>query len=244
MTMPVATSPPQPSPFRRFLRTWRRELIRGGVLFGLVLGVGLAIGRVKANVADEWEALRSFGNFDFGDLGAGGDLFGSGRDIGDEWEFRAALTAGQQIWIRNTNGPIDVVPSDDDSLAVVAEKSWRRSSPSRVEIVAVPTARGVTICALWDARERRCEDGGEYHLRGVHKNDVAVRFMIHLPRGIRLDASTVNGAVEIDGVSAPVDVSTLNGRILVRTSVGPVSASTMNGSIEAIMHALTGGDVE
>ena len=72
----------QPAPIRRFLRTWRRELVRGGVLFGLVVGTGLVIRSVKMHVPVPWGALSSFGDFDWGD-GGGGNLFGSNRELGD-----------------------------------------------------------------------------------------------------------------------------------------------------------------
>jgi hypothetical protein len=232
----------QPAPIRRFWRTWRRELIRGGVLFSLVLGTGLFIRSVKSHVSVPWGALGSFNGFDWGD-GDGGNLFGNNREVGDPWEFRTTLTPSQHVWIRNTNGPIEVVAGNSDMLEVHAEKSWRHSSPGSVELRAVPSERGVTICALWEAREARCGDGGDYRLNGVRKNDVAVRFIVHLPRGIPIEASTVNGALEIDGVSAPVEANTVNGRILVHTAVGPVRATTVNGSIEAVMQALTAGDI-
>lgn len=239
MDMPLA----QPTPIRRFWRTWRRDLIRGGVLFGLVLGAGLFIRNVKNHVPTPWGVLGSFGDFDWGD-GDGGNLFSHNREIGDPWEFRSRVTPSQHVWIRNTNGPIEVVAGSGDTLEVHAEKSWRRSTPGSVELVAVPTERGVTICAMWDARDRRCGDGGDYRLNGVRKNDVAVRIMVRLPRGVPIELSTVNGPLEIDGVSAPVEATTVNGRVLVTTAVGPVKATTVNGSIEAVMDEVTEGDVE
>ena len=105
------------------------------------------------------------------------------------------------------------------------------------------TERGLTVCALWEARDRRCNEGGDYRINGVKKNDVAVRFTVQLPRNVHIDASTVNGGLEIDGVSAPVQAATVNGRIAVNTSTGPVQATTINGSIEANMQTLTSGDV-
>src|ERR1700694_6064610 len=238
MDMPLDQSTPP----KRFWRTWRREIVRGGVLFCLVVGAGLFITRVHVNVHAPWGVLGSFGDFDWG--GNGEDLFGGTRHIGDPWEFRSPVKPSQHVWIRNTNGPINVVAGSGDTLEVHAEKSWRNSSPGSVEVVAVPTERGVTICAMWEARERRCGDGGDYRLNGVHKNDVAVRFTVELPRGVPIEASTVNGPLEIDGVSAPVEANTVNGRILVNTAVGPIKATTINGSIEAVMQALSGGDVE
>lgn len=227
---------------RRFLRTWRRELVRGGVLFTLVLCAGLFIRNIKVRMPSPLGALGAFGDFNWGD-GEGGDLFGRGREVGDTWQYSTLLKSTQHVWIRNTNGPIDVVPGTGDSLVIRVEKSWRASSPSTVELVPVLTDRGLTVCALWDARERRCGDGGDYRLNGVRKNDVAVRFTVQLPHNIPVDASTVNGTLQIEGVSAPVSATTVNGRIAVHTSTGPIEATTVNGSIEANMDQLTEGDV-
>jgi hypothetical protein len=234
----------QPSPAKRFWRTWRREIIRGGVLFGLVLGGGLFVRNLKSNIhmPAPLGALGSFGDFNWGD-GDASDLFAGNREIGEPWEYRVLLKPSQQVWIRNTNGPIDVVPGHSDSLFVHVEKSWRHSDPQSVQLLPVLTERGVTICAMWEAREAHCQDGGDYRLNGVRKNDVAVRFIVELPRAIPIEASTVNGALQIEGVSAPVEASTVNGRIAVHTSTGPVKATTVNGSIEAIMQSLTEGDV-
>lgn len=230
------------SPAKRFWRTWRRELVRGGVLFGLVVGAGLFIRSIKIHVPSSLGTLGSFGDFNWGD-GEGSDLFGHGREVGDAWEYRALISPKQHVWIRNTNGPIDVVSAPGESLVVRVEKSWRTSDPQSVRVVPVLTERGVTICAMWAAREQRCNEDGDYHLNGVRKNDVAVRFLVQLPHNVPVDASTVNGALQVDGVSAPVDAGTVNGRITVNTSTGPVSANTVNGSIEANMQALTTGDV-
>jgi len=232
------------SPAKTFWRTWRREIIRGGVLFSLVVGAGLFIRNASQHihVPNSLGALGSFGDFHWGD-GDGGNLFGHGREVGDPWEYKALLKPSQHVWIRNTNGPIDVVAGTGDSLVVQVEKSWRTSDPQSVQIVPVLTQSGVTICAMWEAREQRCNEGGDYRLNGVKKNDVAVRFTVQLPRNVPINASTVNGGLEIDGVSAPVTAATVNGRIAVSTSTGPVEATTVNGSIEANMQALTSGDV-
>ena len=212
------------TPTRRFWRTWRREIIRGGVLFGLVVGTGLFIRSVRIRVPSPLGALGSFGDFNWGD-GEGGDLFGRGRQVGDAWEYRALIKPTQHVWIRNTNGPIEVVAGTGDSLVINVEKSWRNSDPQSVQLIPVLTERGLTVCALWEARDQRCNEGGDYRMNGVKKNDVAVRFTVQLPRNVPIDVSTVNGGLEIDGVSAPVE------------------AATVNGSIEANMQALTSGDV-
>jgi len=230
------------TPAKSFWRTWRREIVRGGVLFGLVVGAGLFIRSIRVNIPSSLGALGAFGDFNWGD-GDAGDLFGHGRQVGDPWQYRALIAPTQHVWIRNTNGPIDVVAGTGDSLVIEVEKSWRNSDPQSVQLIPVLTERGLTVCALWEARDRRCEEGGDYKMNGVKKNDVAVRFTIQLPRNVPIDASTVNGGLQIDGVSAPVEAATVNGRIAVNTSTGPVQATTVNGSIEANMQSLTSGDV-
>jgi hypothetical protein len=239
----------QPSPIKRFFRTWRREIIRGSVLFGMVVGIGLflrtATRSVARNIKDHippgLDALSGFGDMNWGDDEGG--LFGGDRTIGDEWNYHAKLRPTQRVWIRNTNGPIEVVGGNNDSLQVHAEKSWRNSDPQSVQIIPVATDSGITICAVWEARETQCHEGGHYRLNGVRKNDVAVRFTVVMPRGVRVDASTVNGGLQIERVTGPVEASTVNGRVAVSTSTGPVHATTVNGSIEADMQALTDGDV-
>jgi len=231
-----------PSTAKRIWRTWRREIIRGGVLFGVVVGAGILISRIRVNVPSSLGALGAFGDFNWTD-GDAGQLFGHGRHTGDEWEYRALIKPSQHVWIRNTNGPIEVVAAEGDSVVIRVEKSWHMSDPQTVKLVPVTTERGLTVCAVWEARDSRCDADGDYHMNGVKKNDVAVRFTVELPKSVPINASTVNGALEIDGVSAPVEAGTVNGRIAVSTAAGPVQATTVNGSIEANMQSLTGGDV-
>src|SRR5713101_3471993 len=226
----------QSTPIKRFWRTWRREIVRGGVLFGIVVGIGLFLRSATKNIKDHLPtslgALGAFGDMDWGD-GEGGNLFGRGRNVGAEWHYHGKIKPTQRVWIRNTNGPIDVIGGKGESLEVHVEKSWRNSDPGSVQIIPVPTELGITICAVWEARETRCNEGGDYRMNGVRKNDVAVRFTVVLPKGIPIDASTVNGGLQIDEVSAPVDANTINGRIAVNTSSGPVHATTVNGSVMA-----------
>jgi DUF4097 and DUF4098 domain-containing protein YvlB len=66
---------------------------------------------------------------------------------------------------------------------------------------------------------------------------VAVRFRVLLPRGVKIDASTVNGPVDVAGVQAAVTLATVNGRIHA-VAQGPVRATTVNGSIHATMESL------
>ena len=168
-----------------------------------------------------------------------------------EWTWQGDVPAGQWARIRNLNGAIKVESAPGDELRVVAIKRWSRGNPDHVRIV---TNKGngdgdVTICALWGHGGRCGEDG--YRSRSKRsvfgkmfggKNDVSVVFNVSVPRGVKLDATTVNGEITILDVGEAVKASTVNGSIKAMTARGPLNASTVNGSITARVESMVGED--
>ena len=70
----------------------------------------------------------------------------------------------------------------------------------------------------------------------VQNNDVSVRFVVHVPAGVRFVGRTVNGDVDAQGLNGPVALTTVNGSTTFSTaSYG--EASTVNGSIRGILGA-------
>ena len=63
-------------------------------------------------------------------------------------------------------------------------------------------------------------------------NDVSVEFVVKVPAGVRFVGRTVNGSVDVAGVTADTEAETVNGAIEV-AAAGTVRASTVNGAIEA-----------
>jgi hypothetical protein len=239
-----------------FWQTWRKEIIRGGVLFVGVISVGLCVryvvARAKEGVAHGLPALRDLrglralgnGNFNFGDMNAGP------RKTAPQWTYSVRVGPKQWLWIHNANGAVKVEPGTGDLVQVTAVKTYHRSDPGSVRIEAVQHAGGVTICALWPGAERcAAADGGggggegggrpwgEMHRGPGGGNDVAVEFTVRVPRRVRVGANTVNGSVDITGVSAPVVAASVNGAVDVETSAGPVSATSVNGSVHARVRA-------
>ncbi len=221
-----------------FWDTWRKDITRGGVLFAAVLAIGFCVHYVIARVRERVPvALRELrGNF-------APDVTAGPRTPGETWSYRAKIAPNQWVWIHNTNGSVTVEPGKGDSLEVTAVKSYRRSDPASVRLVAVPYDGGVSICAVW-SHSQRCEPGE--HLKGgsAHGNDVAVTFTVRLPRRVRLGATTVNGGVQVRGATAPVVAATVSGDVDAETADGPVSAVSVNGSVRARMRAFADtGDV-
>jgi hypothetical protein len=220
-----------------FWLKWRREIVRGGVLFVAVVAVGLwATNLVRGGRARVMSGLKNT-------LGAlSVDFDAPGRTHGDTWQWRGTLSSTQTIRIRNMNGPIAVERTAGNHAEVFAEKSWEHSAPQSVRLVALPGPSGVTICALW-GDQASCDPEGRYEGLGGggHRNDVAVRFKVLVPKGVAADVTTMNGSLQITGVSGALNASTLNGGIQAEVAGGPVTVKTVNGAIEATLGALAPG---
>ncbi|HUF29397.1 MAG TPA: DUF4097 family beta strand repeat-containing protein [Gemmatimonadaceae bacterium] len=162
------------------------------------------------------------------------------------WEGR--VPEGRWISLHNLNGAITVEAGSSDQVEVRAEKRWRRGDPENVRFETVRDGDNVVICALWFERSTCDADG--MHSRGRQswdndRNDVSVHFTVRLPRGVKVRANTVNGAVDITGARSEVVARTVNGRINASTASGPVDAQTVNGTINVRMESLAGtGDME
>jgi hypothetical protein len=221
---------------REFWFGWRREIIRGGVIFAAVVVVGLAVTRMLG-----WIPLGIAQGFDLNHWDFDGTGGTKGRDWQEAYRWAGPITASHWVWIRNTNGPVVVEPSESDSLVVEADKSARHSNPDDVEIRVVEHDGTVTFCAVWQAAVMECGPEGAYRMKDQKKGDVAVRFRVLLPKGVKLDASTVNGPVDVEGAAGALTLATVNGRIHA-TAHGPIHATTVNGSIHATMASLAGDD--
>ena len=215
---------------------WRRDIVRGAVIFGLVVGVGLAVRSMAHGGREKLDALGQAFNPDF---------LAADRQRGAPWTYAAPLAARRTLWLRNINGPITVEPADGPKVEVLGERTFKHSSADSVRILTVESGLGLTVCAVWPGKATQCGPDGHYSTEGgLQGNDVAVEFTVRLPRGVKLDASTVNGDIEVSGATAPVGVGTVNGDLTVETALGPVRAASVNGDVQATIHGFAEpGDV-
>jgi hypothetical protein len=162
----------------------------------------------------------------------------------------------------NINGSVDFAPSSDNMVHLVAEKRSNGREMDDIHFEVVQVGGNVTICAIWNDNSR-CEDGGVEQIRRNDRNEQNhsnVKFTVRVPRGVRVGAHSVNGAVAVRDVGAEVRATTVNGGVTVRnangpvrantvnggvdvnTAVGPVTAETVNGNVDARMVSLQGDD--
>jgi hypothetical protein len=163
------------------------------------------------------------------------------------FSWSGAVQADRWVYVRNLNGKVRVEPGAGGKVEVRAEKRWRRGNPADVKITVRQTGAGsgdLLVCAVWNDRSTCDEDGYHSHNDGWRgdndHNDVSVEFVVRLPAGVKIDASTVNGGVEIDGATSTVVAHTVNGGIDARSTGGAVSAKTVNGDVTVSAAKLDG----
>jgi putative adhesin len=218
---------------KNFWLKWRREIIRGGVLFAIVVTCGLWIaGNVRAGRDRLINGMSDrFGPFN-------GDFNDAGREHAVAFEWHGPVTKAQTVWVRNMNGGITVERGSGSQVEVSAEKSWRRSPSDSVRVVTIPDSAGLTICALWGS-ESACEARGRYNVRKPHRVDVAMQLTVRVPAGVAVDASTISGPLQVTNVSGDVKLEVVNGRIRISGATGAVQAQTVNGGVDLALDALS-----
>lgn len=175
------------------------------------------------------------------------------RDSRDsrEWKWSGTLGAGRTVYLRNINGSVHFEQGTGNTVEVRAEKRWRRGDPDDVRIEARQAGGGngdVIICALWGERSTCDEDGyhgnNERNRGWNNNNDVSVEFTVRIPANARVDASTVNGGMSVEGTSGDIEAHTVNGDVEARSTAGRVEANTVNGSITVRTSASNTSDLE
>ena len=146
--------------------------------------------------------------------GAMGFLFASDAlaQREQQWDWSGVVPEGRMVYVRNMNGGVRVEATSGSTVEVVAiKKASRRGNPADVRITAEqrPGRGDVVICAIWYERTRCDEDG--YRTRGGNagrdwwdwfgaddRGNVNLEFVVRLPRGVRVTASSVNGGITIE----------------------------------------------
>jgi hypothetical protein len=153
----------------------------------------------------------------------------------DTFRWSGELAPGRTIAVRGMNGDLQARPSSGRTVEVMAVKHGDDDDPRAVDIEVIEGADGIEVCAVYPgkrgSRNSTCGHGDDDH-DDWEDNDVVVDFTISVPAGVAFDGSTVNGGIDVSGLSSDVSVNTVNGGIEV-ASTGTVEAKTVNGSIDA-----------
>ena len=145
-----------------------------------------------------------------------------------EWRKTFELQPGGRVEIINVNGKIEVEPSSGNAVEVVAKKTAKGATPeaakenlNRVEIVDASTAASIRV----ETKVQR--DGG-----WLNHGNANVTYTVKVPANAELKFTTVNGGVEVRGVTGMIDAETTNGGVVARNVSGYINASTTNGGVD------------
>jgi hypothetical protein len=142
------------------------------------------------------------------------------------FSYEGSLRPGQTLTVRDINGGVRVRAGD--RLSIRATKHARSGDPNEVQIHVEQRSDGTIVCVRYPPDAGRGCDERESR-RGSSNNDTAVDFDITLPRGARLDATTVNGSIDAR-TEGPVSATTVNGGLSL-DAPRIESARTVNGSL-------------
>jgi DUF4097 and DUF4098 domain-containing protein YvlB len=145
-----------------------------------------------------------------------------------QWTKTYELQPGGRFELSNVNGRIEVQPASGNTIEVTAEKSARAGSVDaakqaleRIQIVENVGPGGVRL-------ETRVNKAGSMFGGG----GIEVRYTVRVPVGADVKLSTVNGGIELTGLSGRLNLETTNGGIKVSDVSGRLEANTTNGGVE------------
>lgn len=134
-----------------------------------------------------------------------------------------------RISLKNVNGAVHISAWDRNEVQVDATKRARtKEALNEAEIVIDAASSSISI------RTRYPESNGR-------RESARVEYTLKVPRRARLFAiETVNGGVDVAGVSGSVKVSSVNGPVKARNLANEAQLSTVNGPLEASFDKLEG----
>ena len=161
------------------------------------------------------------------------------------YQWRGNVANGQWLHLRDLNGSVHVEAATDGMVDVRAIQSWRGRRRPEINFRTDNSASGMYVCAMWGSAGKCGADGystrqsiWERIFRRRNNRNASVEFVVHVPPGVRVDASTVNGDVSVSGVSGEIKATTVNGDVTTSTHSGAVTATTVTGDVIARMDAL------
>jgi hypothetical protein len=152
------------------------------------------------------------------------------RDTMFSWSKK--LPDGARFTIRNLNGAIDVQPGSTDKVEVRATiRSDARGLARDLSFEArEPSADSVEICTI-ERGDNACEPD-----ELLSDNHVSVRYVVELPKGLRLRVTTRSGNVIVMQTVSEIEARTTgSGDVVIRESLSRAIASSSSGDVTVAM---------
>ena len=157
-----------------------------------------------------------------------------------------SLEMGGKVFVSNTNGNIEIVSWDKETIDIQAEiivkHNSRKKAEEYMELVEIHFDHSDNHVDIEVDHPNRNGSGVLSWLFGSGRPNASVSFQIKVPEKADLKINTVNGAIEIDGVAGEIDTRSTNGGIRLTNIEGSVSSKSTNGGISVGLNKV--GDFE
>jgi|GEM_PF-139865 len=164
------------------------------------------------------------------------DGFASSQRFQEDFHYTYTLAPGGRISVDNTNGSVEVIGWEKDSVDVSGTKYASTESLLKDVKVDIATSPSEVRIRTLHPSGRRGGFGAKYVLRVPHKT-----ILDHIEstngslRAESVEGSarlhTTNGSVRIFKLHGEIDIQTSNGSIEATDSEGAATARTTNGSV-------------
>lgn len=159
-------------------------------------------------------------------------IAGPRAQASDKWEKTYEVAANATLEIQNTNGSITVRTHTQPTIIVVAQRTARAVSEQGAREIlsrtSLEASASTTLVRLATPRSQGFSRGQQ----------LEVRYEISVPATLAVTLTTVNGKVELEGVTGAVALETVNGGIEARGLTSLRRAETVNGSIRLQLGSL------
>lgn len=149
-------------------------------------------------------------------LGAVFSFEAVGAKASVDFERSFSLSEDGTVRIKNLNGSVRVGVSDGNRVLLRGRKTAKKDGDlQRIAVETVESPERIEI-------ETRIPRG----LRGA-----SVSYELTIPRGARVQVSSVNGSIRINGIQGETRAESVNGAVKIEGVSGSVTAKTVNGSL-------------
>lgn len=152
----------------------------------------------------------------------------------EAFDKSGAFNATGAVVVDNVNGNVEVRAWDKNEIRISGEKSAKTEGELKaIELTIEQSADRARVKVRLPKRD------GAWVGSQIRAN---VRITISVPATAKLEKiTTVNGGVDVAGMSGGVHAESVNGHVKVTALTGSATLSTVNGGIEAHVVALPGG---
>jgi hypothetical protein len=158
-----------------------------------------------------------------------------GARIEEKQTIKKTFPPAGQVEVDNVNGAVTVKGSDVSEIRVTANETISADTKEQIGQARSEVKLDITE----SGNKLRVYADGPFRGHNPSRRDYSVRYDIEIeaPRNSAMFLRTVNGRINVDGISAGYDVRTINGHVDLENMAAGGRAYSLNGGVKATFRA-------